>query len=917
MTPSPTPAKKAVHLQKVSLTYGTVKALQEVEFSLPYGVMAGLIGPDGVGKSSLISLIAGSKIIQQGEVMVLGGDMRLKSHRDQVCPRIAYMPQGLGKNLYPTLSVTENLEFFGRLFGQGAEERNARIHTLLEATGLAPFDDRPAGKLSGGMKQKLGLCCSLIHDPELLLLDEPTTGVDPLSRAQFWQLIERIRKEQPRLSIIVATAYMDEASRFDTLAAMNDGKILATGTTQHLLEKTGTKTLDEAFIALLPQEQRAGYKPLELPKRSPDEQDDLAIETDGLTMKFGTFTAVDHVSCKIERGEIFGFLGSNGCGKSTTMKMLTGLLPPTSGTAKLFGKTLEPSDINVRKRVGYMSQAFSLYSELTVRQNLELHAHLFHIPPDATANRIESLAKRFQLGPIMEDLPTSLPLGQRQRLSLAVALIHQPEILILDEPTSGVDPVARDEFWRVLIDLSRKDKVTIFISTHFMNEAERCDRISLMHAGKILVTDTPTNIVKKRKASTLEEAFIAYLEEAAGQEDKPQQAPTTLAPHAPHSQKDFRLFGLSLRRIMSCSIRETLELKRDPIRGTMALLGSLLLLCIMSYGISLDVENLSFAVIDRDQTTTSQNYELNIAGSRYFTEHPPIRDYNDLDQRMRKGELNVAIELPPHFARDIRRNTPVTIGVWLDGAMPQRAETVKGYIQQLHTQWLKEIARETTGLKTLPGTANIEIRYRYNPNVISVVAIAPAVIPMLLMMIPAMLTALSVVREKELGSILNLYVTPVTQAEFLIGKQIPYIILATLNAVLMIGSATFAFGVPLAGNAFALLLGSILFAINATSIGLLMSTFMNSQIAAIFGTTIATLIPSMQFSGMLNPVNSLSGSGWLIGTFFPTTYYLTISRGIFSKGLGFIELGYEFLALALFVPFILGAAILLLRKQEH
>lgn len=259
----------------------------------------------------------------------------------------------------------------------------------------------------------------------------------------------------------------------------------------------------------------------------------------------------------------------------------------------------------------------------------------------------------------------------------------------------------------------------------------------------------------------------------------------------------------------------------------------------------------------------------------------------------------------------------VTLGVWLDGAMPQRAETINGYISQLHTQWLVQMARETFGQRNLPGQASIAIRYRYNPNVISVVAIAPAVIPMLLMMIPAMLTALSVVREKELGSILNLYVTPVTKAEFLIGKQLPYIALASINAVLMIGSAVFAFGVPLAGNVIALLLSSLIFSINATSIGLLMSTFMKSQIAAIFGTTIATLIPSMQFSGMLNPVNSLSGSGRLIGTFFPTTYYLTISRGVFSKGLGFTDLGHEFMALGLFVPVILGTAVFFLKKQEH
>src|SRR5690606_24494308 len=287
-----------------------------------------------------------------------GGDMADKRDRNRNCPRIAYMPQGLGKNLYPTLSVEENLQFFGRLFGHDPAERRRRIDDLTLSTGLHPFLQRPAGKLSGGMKQKLGLCCALIHDPDLLILDEPTTGVDPLARAQFWDLIARIRAQRPGMTVLVATAYMDEAQRFDQLVAMDEGQILATGTPQALLERTASATLEAAFLAMLPEARKAGHRQVEIPPLPQNADHDIAIEAQGLTMRFGEFTAVDNVSFRIRKGEIFGFLGSNGCGKSTTMKMLTGLLPPTEGKAWLFGKEIDPHDMGTRARVGYMSQSF-------------------------------------------------------------------------------------------------------------------------------------------------------------------------------------------------------------------------------------------------------------------------------------------------------------------------------------------------------------------------------------------------------------------------------------------------------------------------------------------------------------------------------------------------------------------------------
>ena len=332
------------------------------------------------------------------------------AHRAAVCPRIAYMPQGLGKNLYPDLSVRENIEFFGRLFGQSRSERDWRIAELLESTGLAPFSDRPAKKLSGGMRQKLGLCCCLIHDPDLLILDEPTTGVDPLSRRQFWELIDRMRARRRGMSVVVATAYMEEAERFDWLVAMNAGRVLATGSPAELKAATGAATVEEAFIALLPEQQRGGHHRLQIPPRRVLDGEPVIAARD-LTCRFGDFTAVDHVSFTIERGEIFGFVGSNGCGKTTTMKMLTGLLPATEGEALLFGQPLDAGDMSARYRVGYMSQSFSLYTELTVRQNLDLHAHLFHLPAQKAKARIAELVGRFGL----EDYLDQARLGSAAR----------------------------------------------------------------------------------------------------------------------------------------------------------------------------------------------------------------------------------------------------------------------------------------------------------------------------------------------------------------------------------------------------------------------------------------------------------------------------------------------------------------------
>jgi ribosome-dependent ATPase len=580
-----------------------------------------------------------------------------------------------------------------------------------------------------------------------------------------------------------------------------------------------------------------------------------------------------------------------------------------------------------------MSQAFSLYSELTVRQNLVLHAQLFDVPKPEIPGRVEETAARFGLDEIMEALPDSLPLGQRQRLQLAVALIHKPALLILDEPTSGVDPVARDVFWEHLIELSRKDKVTIFITTHFINEAQRCDRISLMSSGKVLVVDTPGGVVERRHAKTLEEAFIGYLEDAQkAQGDAPPPATqkfeteTAAEAEAVRARTSSRF---SLARLLACSHREAMELSRDPIRLTLAGLGTAILMIIMGYGITLDVEHLKYAVLDRDQTAISQEYALNIFGSsRYFTERPAIANYEDLDRRMRSGEISMAVEIPPDFGRDVGHwgegKKPVRIGVWIDGAMPTRGETIRGYVQGMHLLWLQEAARHRLGQRQQLGLgqrqlatpANVELRYRYNPDVRSLTAMVPAVIPILLLLIPAMLATLSVVREKDLGSIINFYVTPTTRLEFLLGKQLPYVILGMVNFLLMVLLAVTLFDVPMKGDFWTAAIGALLYVSCTTGIGLFVSTLTRTQVAALFATAILTMVPAAHYCGLIDPVSSLSGFGALIGNLYPTTYFITISRGTFNKALNLTGLYGAFLPLLIAFPVLIGMSAALLKKQE-
>jgi ribosome-dependent ATPase len=758
-----------------------------------------------------------------------------------------------------------------------------------------------------------------VHDPDLLILDEPTTGVDPLSRRQFWTLINQIRAGRPGMSVIISTAYMDEATNWDWIVAMDAGRVLATGSPAELMARTGSADLEECFIALMPEEKRRGHTKLTIPPRS-TEKVEVAIEAHDLTMRFGNFTAVDHVTLSIQRGEIFGFLGSNGCGKSTTMKMLTGLLPPTEGTAELFGSPVSAGSMEVREQLGYMTQAFSLYGELSVRENFVLHARLYHIPPDKAKARIADLVERFGLGSHLDAKAEELPMGLKQRLSLAVAVLHSPQILILDEPTSGVDPVARDSFWELLIDLSRKQGVTIFVTTHFMNEGMRCDRISLMNAGKVLACDAPQKLIDDCGATSLEQAFITYMERAgAGAVPAPTaEAPSTAA--APQAAALAAPTGLAVRlgRVAAYTRNETMQILRDPIRLTFAFLGSALLMLAFGFGITTDVENIRYSWLDLDHSPESQTYLDQFAATgRYFSPRSPARTSEEALDRLKSDDVSLVVEIPPDFGRDYRRGSSPDLMAQIDGAMTFRGDTIEQYVQGVHGLVLND---PTLGFKPQPskfGTPDIQSRFLYNPTFESVYSIVPSVPALLLLLIPAILMTVSIVREKELGSMINFYVTPTARFEYLLGKQIPYVAIGMVNFLVLTALALLVFQVPIRGSFLTLTLCTLLYLVATTGIGMVTSIVTSSQVAAVFVTAIITIIPTIQFSGLLQPVSTLQGTAGFVGDIWPASYYMHSSIGAYTKGLSPGLMVHDLLFLGACIPVLWAISIAGLRKQER
>ncbi len=561
MTGDATASPLVLRAQGFGKRYGKTQAVQGLDLEVRRGEIFGLIGPDGAGKSSLMKAAAGVLSFEEGRLEVFGTSLDSDAAAERIKDRIGLMPQGLGQNLYADLSIEENVDFFARLRLVPKNELAERKQTLLAMTRLDKFRDRPMKQLSGGMKQKLGLVCTLIHQPQFIILDEPTTGVDPVSRRDFWAILAELLRSQGTTAL-VSTAYMDEASRFSRVALMFGGKTLAVGAPDELrqlargvvvsvtggdqvrtLDRIGEqhpqvealgpavrvfvddqdevggraeieRTLDgqsqgcaldvsapeleDVFIAMLRRRELVTLVPPKLPpaRRAAAQNHDgvLAIEARGLGRRFGDFKAADDVSFQVRPGEIFGLLGANGAGKSTVIKMLTGILSPTSGSGQVAGADMRTAGFAIKERIGYMSQAFSLYMDLTVLENIRLYAAVYGLNEARTRERTAWVLEMAGLGGLQGMRASQLPMGQRQRLALGCALVHEPQVVFLDEPTSGVDPVGRRSFWDILFRLSREEGTAVLVTTHYMSEAEHCDHLALMYAGRVVADDSPAGM---------------------------------------------------------------------------------------------------------------------------------------------------------------------------------------------------------------------------------------------------------------------------------------------------------------------------------------------------------------------------------------------------------------------------------------
>lgn len=477
-----------ISLEKVSKRYKKIHALREIDLEVSPSEITGIIGPDGSGKSSLLKICSGV-LSYEGKATFMNRD--LSKEPESVKGHLSFMPQGIGLNLYMDLSVDENIEFFAAIKNVSPEKKDLLKRRLLEIAGLVPFRDRLARHLSGGMKQKLGICCSLISNPDVLLLDEPSTGVDPLSRRQLWELLNEFITEKGT-TVILATSYMDEAERCHSVAFLHEGKVIFSGHPEQLIREE--KDLEEAFFEMLLEEKELPeYKiPFEVDAST---NEAVAIKIGGVSKYFGSFRALNNVSLSIRSGEIFGFLGPNGAGKTTLLKCILNLLKPDGGSIYVFG--LPSGSPELKERIGYMSQIFSLYGDLTVRENIDLYGTLYEIERGAFKERMKWVIDVSNLKGMEDMIVRKLPLGIKQRLALGCATINLPSLLVLDEPTAGVDPVARRSFWQLIRGLSKKLGMTVIVTTHNLVEADYCDRIAIMNEGKVIALDTPENLRKE------------------------------------------------------------------------------------------------------------------------------------------------------------------------------------------------------------------------------------------------------------------------------------------------------------------------------------------------------------------------------------------------------------------------------------
>ena len=728
-----------------------VHALDGVSLEVPRGSLSALVGPDGAGKTTLVRLATGLMTADAGELTVLGIDVA--AHPQLVQDRVGYMPQRFG--LYEDLSVQENLDLYADLNGVSRQKRAQRYPELMEMTALGPFANRLAGQLSGGMKQKLGLACTLVRSPELLLLDEPTVGVDPLSRRELWEIIQRLVREEG-LTVLVSTSYLDEAEHCAPAIVLHKGRVLADGDPAIVRNMADGRTFvadpaaghtaralqasllskpsvidavpeggsvrfvlsseqvdlaeaaelgdggkvraaeprfEDGFMVLLHNSgaRRPYAAPIVLSRPAGKDGDQAVVETRDLVRRFGAFTAVDHVSFEVHRGEVFGLLGPNGAGKTTTFRMLCGLLPASEGTLRVSGVDLRTARASARSRIGYVAQKFSLYGQLSVTENLEFFASAYGLFGHERSQRIAWALDQFELGALARLPSEHLPGGYKRRLAMAAALIHEPDILFLDEPTSGVDPVARREFWQGITALAEQG-VTVIVTTHFMEEAEYCDHVVIMDAGRVLAQGTPAEIRRhahpnSTREPTMEDAFIAIVEEARGPEGNrsadSDQGDTIAITGLP------RLPLASAQRVFALVRKESRQMIRDASSVAIGIVLPVVLILLFGYGLSLDVHDAPLAVVIEQPSLEATSLVGAFQLSPYFAT-TLVTSMPQAEQLMLERKVDAILRIRSNFARDLALSN-AELQILVHGTDANRADHRSVYRRR---DWI--LVRETS-----------------------------------------------------------------------------------------------------------------------------------------------------------------------------------------------------------------------------
>ena len=905
----------SVRLSGVVKGFSGREALAGISADILPGQLTGLVGPDGAGKTTLLRLIAGLLRPDQGSITLMGRDT--VREQGEIAHLTGYMPQRFG--LYEDLSVRENLRLYADLRALPTNCRAETFERLLEFTRLAPFTNRLAGKLSGGMKQKLGLACALMAHPEVLLLDEPGVGVDPVSRQDLWRMVGELTGEG--MAVVWSTAYLEEAEQCASVLLLNEGQLAFQGPPGALTQRlqgrsfrlacpSGDKRqrlgqlldqrtvsdgviqghalrlvlrhdapletanalaaiaggvlepvaprFEDAFIDLLgggPGGTSAlAERMLPVSAEAP-----LAVSCQQLTRRFGDFTAADAVSFDVRPGEIFGLLGPNGAGKSTTFKMLCGLLKPTSGTAHVVGLDLAVAGSAAKSRIGYMAQKFSLYGLLSVRQNLEFSAGVYGLSGEIRQQRIDEMIATFDLGRFLDCAPGDLSLGHRQRLALACAVMHRPAVLFLDEPTSGVDPITRREFWTHINGMVSKG-MTVMVTTHFMDEAEYCDRVALMFDARLIALDSPDALKASvtqpdEREVTMEEAFIRLIDKGRGkavlppppligrEENKGGVAPTRLKALTPPSRQS---------RLLAIVRKESRQALRDPSTLLVAFVLPVLMLFLFAYAVSLDTRQVPIGVVLESDSEPAQSLAAAFAGSRYFSV-TPVRDRREVEAALIAGHLRACVVIPQDFSRRLERGQPDgLVQLITDGTQPNTASFAANYTQGVIKHWQAD--RQGTDVSP---SVELQPRFWFNPEIESRRALVPGALAIVMTMIGTLLTAMVVAREWERGTMEGLFSTPASIPEILIGKLLPYFVLGLTATAIGAALAVGVFGVPLRGSLFALMLLASVFLIPALGQGLLISVLAKNQFVAAQIALISGFLPALLLSGFLFEISSM------------------------------------------------------------